>query len=92
MGLLQDANEKTDDGSYRYTEAPSLEIQHAQRVFKSIQHVFELRGTKRFKTGDPLIELLACMRAGRRLPDAVWGGLSESVVPPITRGTWTPAT
>ena len=71
LGLLQDANEKNEDGSYKYTEPPTLEIQHAQRVFKSIPHVFELRGTKRFKIGDSLIDLLACMRDGRMLPPIV---------------------
>ena len=45
-----------------------MEIQHAIRLFKSIPGVFELRGTKRFETGDPLIEFLACMRVGRRFP------------------------
>ena len=45
-----------------------MEIQHASRLFKPIPWVFELRGTKRFETGDPLIEFLACMRAGRRFP------------------------
>ena len=43
-------------------------IQYAIRLFISIPGVFELRGTKRFETGDPLIEFLACMRAGRRFP------------------------
>ena len=52
-------------------EPPSPEVQHALRVFKSIPWVFELRGTKRFETGGPLIEFLACMRAGRRFPEKV---------------------
>ena len=53
-------------------EPPTLEVQHAIQLFKSIPHVFELRGTKRFKPGNPLIELLACMRTGRRIPASVW--------------------
>jgi len=72
IGLIQDVNAKRDDGSYKFAEPPTLEIQHAIRVFKSIPHVFELRGTKRFKASDPLIELLQCMRAGSRIPDDIW--------------------
>ena len=49
-----------------------MEIQHAIRLFKSIPWVFELRGTKRFEKEDPLIDFLACMRAGRRFPAKVW--------------------
>ena len=36
--LLQDANAKNEDGSYKYAEPPTLEIQHAQRVFRSAIH------------------------------------------------------
>ena len=72
IGLIQDVNAKREDGSYKYAEPPDVEIQHAIRLFKAIPHVFELRGTKRFKAGDPLIQLLACMRIGRRIPQRVW--------------------
>jgi len=72
IGLIQDVNEKRDDGSYKFAEPPTLEIQHAIRVFRSIPHVFELRGTKRFKANDPLIELLQCMRTGTHIPDGIW--------------------
>ena len=53
-------------------EAPTLEVQHAIEVFKAIPNVFELKGTKRFKAGDPLIEFLGCMRVGRAFPHHVW--------------------
>ena len=72
LGLLQDANAKNEDGPCKFPELPTLEIQHAQRVFKPIPHVFELPGAKRFNIGDPLIDLLACTRAGKRLPPLVW--------------------
>lgn len=78
IGLIQDVNAKNEDGSYKYAEPPTLEIQNATRVFKNIPHVFELRGTKRFKPGDPLIELLGCMRAGRRIPEKVWKAFKKT--------------
>jgi hypothetical protein len=65
IGLIQDVNAKRADGTYIYTEPPSLEVQHAIRTFSAIPHVFELRGTKRFKPNDPLIELLACINPPR---------------------------
>lgn len=77
IGLIQDVNGKKEDGSFKLPEPPTLEIQHAIRTFKAIPHVFELRGTKRFKPNDPLIELLSCMRAGSRIPDAVWNALLD---------------
>ena len=72
ISLVEDVNAKNEDGSFKYLEPPSVEVQHAIRVFGSIPHVFELRGTKRFKAGDPLIELLGCMRAGRKIPQRIW--------------------
>lgn len=72
ISLVENVNAKRDDGSYRYAEPPSLEVQHAIRVFAGIPHVFELLTTKRFKEGDPLIDFLQCMRAGRRFPNKVW--------------------
>ena len=78
IGLIEDVNGKRDDGSYRFPEPPSLEVQHAIRVFGNIAHVFELRGTKRFKAGDPLIEFLQCMRAGERLRSEVWNTFRET--------------
>ena len=72
ISLVQDVNEKDEDGNYKFPEPPSLEVQHAIKVFGSIPHVFELRGTKRFKAGDPLIQFLGCMRAGSRIPDRIW--------------------
>ena len=78
IGLIQDVNATNDDGSYKYAEPPTLEIQNAIRVFKNVPHVFELRGTKRFKVGDPLIEFLGCMRAGRRIPPKVWKAFEKT--------------
>ena len=71
LGLIADVNEKAEDGSCKYSEPPTLEIQHAIQVFARIDRVFELKGTKRFEAGDTLIEFLACMRAGRRFPAPV---------------------
>ena len=53
-------------------------VQHAQQVFAHIQDVFELQGTKRFKDGDPLIELLQCMRTGRALSEKLWTAFQET--------------
>ena len=55
-----------------------MEVQHAIELFKSIPCVFELRGTKRFETGDMRIEFLACMRAGRRFPEPVWTAFTRT--------------
>ena len=54
-------------------------MQHACRLFKSIETVFELRGTKRFVPGDPLIDFLRCMRAGKRMPEAVWAAFESTL-------------
>ena len=72
IGLVEDVNAKNDDGSYKHPEPPALEVQHAIKVFSKIPHVFELRGTKRFKVGDPLVEFLGCMRRGERFPQRIW--------------------
>ena len=69
ISLIEDVNAKNEDGSYKHPEPPSVEVQHAIKVFGSIQHVFELRGTKRFKAGDPLVDFLECMRHGKRFPE-----------------------
>ena len=62
---MQDPNEKGPDGKYKMTTPPSVEAQHAMKVFKAIPHVFDLKGTKRFVPGDPLIEFFQRVRAGR---------------------------
>ena len=72
LSLIQDVNERDADGNYKLFEPPSLEVQHAIKVFGSIPHIFELRGTKRFKVGDPLIDLLGCMRTGSSIPQKTW--------------------
>ena len=78
IGLIEDVNAKNEDGTYKYPEPPSLEIQNAIRVFGAIPHIFELRGTKRFKPGDPLITFLNCMREGKRIPARVWQAFKET--------------
>jgi len=77
ISLIEDVNAKNPDGSYKYEEPPSVEVQHACKLFEKIPYVFELRGTKRFVAGDPLAEFLTCMRADiepgcARFPPAVW--------------------
>ena len=78
IGLIEDVNERKEDGSYKYAETPSLEIQRAISLFARIPHVFELRGTKRFKAGDPLVAFLECMRTGRSFPRAVWEAFKKT--------------
>ena len=72
LSLVTDINAKNEDGSYVLAEPPTLEIQNAIKVFKRIPCVIELQGTKRFVEGDPLIQLLACMRRGAKFPHPVW--------------------
>ena len=78
MGLVTDVNERLDDGTtYKYQDPPTLEIQHGIRLFSRIPNVFELKGTKRFKPGDPLIEFLSCMRERRRFPPEIWAAFAD---------------
>ena len=86
IGLVENVNAKNDDGTYKFSEPPSLEVQHAIKTFGSIPHVFELRGTKRFKHGDPLIKLLECMRVGRKIPSDTWAAF-ENTFASDTTGT-----
>ena len=78
IGLIQDVNEKDEEGNYKLPEPPTLEVQHAIRVFGKIPDVVELKGTKRFKQGDPLIDFLACMRVGKRIPAATWTAFEKT--------------
>ena len=71
LSLLDNLNAVDEQGHWKHAEVPA-EVQHAQKVFAEIPDVFELRGTMRFKRGDPLIDLLQCMRQGQRIPDATW--------------------
>ena len=72
LSLVTDINAKNDDGSYVLEEPPDLEIQNAIKVFKRIPCIIELQGTKRFVVGDPLINLLDCMRKGVKIPAPIW--------------------
>jgi hypothetical protein len=63
ISLIEDVNARNEDGTYKYGEPPTLEVQHACKLFQRIPHVFELRGTKRFVEGDPLADFLTRMRA-----------------------------
>ncbi|CAE7839254.1 PIF7 [Symbiodinium sp. CCMP2592] len=79
LSLLDDLKARDEDGRLLHSDVPP-EVQHAQQVFANIQDVFELRGTKRFKDGDPLIELLQCMRAGRQLSEGLWMAFQQRFV------------
>ena len=79
LSLLDDLDAKDECGNWKYSDVPA-EVQNAQKVFSEIPDVFELRGTMRFKAGDPLIELLQCMRQGKQLPDAVWDAFEKRCV------------
>ena len=72
-------NAKNEDGSYKHPESPSVEVQHAIKVFGSIQYVFELQGTKRLKAGDPLVDFLECMRHGKRFPEPIWRAIEKTI-------------
>ena len=76
LSLIDDLTLKDEDGNSVRCSIPP-EVQHAQRVFANLQDVFELRGTMRFRAGDPLVELLQCMRAGRALSEELWAAFQE---------------
>ncbi len=78
QSLVEDLNGKDDEGNYKYPDPPSLEVQYAIKVFSQIEHVFELRGTKRFKDGDPLTVFLTCMRQGKRFPKQIWEAVEKT--------------
>eukprot|EP00435_Cladocopium_sp_Y103_P001235 s5712_g1.t1 len=71
LSLLDDLDAKDEDNNYVHQDVPA-EVQHAQRLFASIPDVFELRGTMRFKPGDPLIDILRHMQFGEQFPDDLW--------------------
>ena len=74
-----------EHGNWKHADVPA-EVQHAQKVFAEIPDVFELRGTMRFKPGDPLIDLLQCMRQGHPLPDAIWNAFQQRCARNTTSG------
>ena len=78
LSLVTDTMAKNEDGSYVIPVPPSLEIQNAIKVFDRVKCVIELRGTKRFVPGDPLIQFLECMRMGARIPDPVWQAFEDT--------------
>jgi hypothetical protein len=78
LSLVTDVNAKKDDGSYVLKEPPTVEIQNAIKVFKRIPTVIELKGTKRFVAGDPLIKFLECMRKGAKIPPRVWKAFEKT--------------
>ena len=71
LSLVDDLERKSEDGVPVHRDVP-VEGQHAQKVFGAIPDVFELRGTMRFKKGDPLIDVLRCMRLGQKFPEKLW--------------------
>ena len=90
VSLVTDVNARNPDGSYIFEKPPDLEIQHAIKIFKAIPNVFELRGTKRFVLGDPVIEFLRCMREGRAFPPAVWQAFEKTIATDHTTGELDP--
>ncbi len=80
IGLLTDVNERLDDDeSHRYADPPTVEIQHAIKVFSQIPCAFELKGTRRFELGGPLITFLGCMREGKPSPPEVWSAWEKTL-------------
>jgi len=69
-------------GKYIRKETPCVEVQSGCKLFRSISHVFELHGTKRFVRGDVLGEFLVCMRkrdvSGSRFPPHVWEAFEKT--------------
>ena len=85
LSLLDDLMAQDEHGNWKHADVPA-EVQHAQKVFAQIPDVFELGGTMRFKPGDPLIDLLQCMRQGHRLPDAIWNAFQQRCARNTTSG------
>ena len=77
MSLVDDIDAKNPDGSWKYANV-STEVQHAQKLFCSVPDVFELRGTMRFVSGDPIIDFLQCMRRGGTFPPEVWTAFEDT--------------
>jgi len=78
LSLVTDVNEKKDDGSYVLSEPPTLEVQSAIKIFKRISTVIELKETKRFVEGDPLIQFLDSMRKGVKIADNAWRAFEKT--------------
>ena len=78
LSLVADVNAKNADGSYVLEKPPSVEAQHAINVFKRIQTIIELKETRRFVVGDPLIKFLDCMRKGVKIPAGVWKAFEKT--------------
>eukprot|EP00435_Cladocopium_sp_Y103_P075807 s26_g65.t1 len=76
LSLLDDLEAEDEDDNYVHPDIPA-EVQHAQRFFASIPDVFELRGTMRFKPGDPLVNILQHMRLGKQFPNDLWQQLQS---------------
>ena len=51
---------------------------NACKLFKNVQHVFQLKGTKRFVPGDPLIDFLSCMRTGTKFSAETWRAFAKT--------------
>ena len=79
LSLIEDLQRQDENGQYVHKDVP-LEAQHAHDLFAAIPDVFELRGTKRFKPKDPLIDILQCMRAGQPFPEALWKQFQQRFV------------
>ena len=78
LSLVSDVNAKNDDGSYVLEKPPSVEAQHAINVFKRMGNIIELKETRRFVVGDPLIKFLDCMRKGLKIPVGVWKAFEKT--------------
>ena len=85
ISLIEDLHRRDEQGQLIHKHV-ALEVQHAQKLFKQIPDVFELRGTMRFKPQDPLIEILHCMRGGHPMPESLWSQFQERVVRDETPG------
>ncbi|CAE7805372.1 unnamed protein product [Symbiodinium sp. CCMP2592] len=79
ISLIDDLERQDEHGQYVHRDV-SVEIQNAQAVFQAVPDVFELRGTKRFRPGDPLIEILQRMRTGQPFSDELWEQLRDRFV------------
>ena len=79
LSLIEDLERLDEDGQHVHKDVP-LEAQHAHDLFAAIPDVFELRGTKRFKPNDPLIDILQCMRTGQPFPEPLWNQLQQRFV------------
>ena len=85
LSLATDLGDKNKHGDFVHNDV-SLEAAQATKVFEEAPDVFKLRESTRCIPGDPLLEFLDCMRAGRPFPRELWSAFQARWVPEMPPG------